>query len=307
MHLFFSLLFKITPLYALILLGYISGKKLKTQKETIASLLIYVIVPVVIFNSIATSEIKFELLLLPLIFLILCCFMCLLFYYIGGNYFKDSTRNILAFAVGSANTGYFGVPVAIELIGPSCLGIVILCILGFTLYENSLGFFITAKGNHSASEAVTKLLRLPTVYVFFAALVVNKLGINLGYNYITFAKNFIGAYTILGMMLIGMGLADIKSYKFDFKFVLATTFAKFVLWPAIILLLVFLDRNILHYFNETVYKVMVLISIVPLAANTVAFATELKAQPEKASLAVFISTLIALVYIPFFTTIIFKF
>ena len=34
------------------------------------------------------------------------------------------------------------------------------------------------------------------------------------------------------------------------------------------------------------------------AANTVAFATDLKAQPEKASLVVFLSTLFGLFYIP---------
>ncbi len=39
-------------------------------------------------------------------------------------------------------------------------------------------------------------------------------------------------------------------------------------------------------------------SIVPLAANTVAIATELKTYPEKASVAVLMSTLFALFFIP---------
>ena len=164
MQIFLSLLIKIISLYVLILLGFIAGKKLNVKKESIASVLIYIVTPVVIFNSIVSTKITPELLLLPLIFFFCCSFMCLLFYVIGKSLFNNNTKNLLAFAAGTANTGYFGIPVAVG------------------------------------------------------------------------------------------------------------------------------------------HKVMFLLSIVPLAANLVAFSTELKAQPEKASLAVFVSTLIALIYIPLLTT-----
>ncbi len=58
------------------------------------------------------------------------------------------------------------------------------------------------------------------------------------------------------------------------------------------------DNMVFRIYNPSIHKVMILMSIVPLAANTVAFATELKAQPEKASVAVLLSTLFALFYIP---------
>ncbi len=298
MDLFFSLFLRIIPLYALIALGYFAGKKLNAKKETVAPILIYIIAPFVIFNSIVTMEIKPGLLLLPVIFFIICSLMCLIFYFIGGRLFKDSTRNILAFTAGSANTGYFGIPVAIELFGEEFLGIVVLCILGFTLYENSLGYFIVAKGNHTIKEAFYKLLKLPTIYAFFIAVFINFADIKLSKCLICFGGNFVGAYSVLGMMLIGLGLADMKSYRFDLKFLASTFISKFIAWPLITLLVIFTDNSWLHLFNFDVYKIMILISIVPLAANTVAFATDLKAQPEKASLAVFLSTLFGLFYIP---------
>jgi len=67
------------------------------------------------------------------------------------------------------------------------------------------------------------------------------------------------------------------------------------------MLVVWVDNITLQLYNTSIHKVMILMSIVPLAANTVAFATELKAQPEKASLAVMLSTLFALFYIPLIT------
>jgi len=298
MRIFLVLLLKILPLYALIILGYLAGKKLKARKETIASILIYVITPVVIFNSVYKTKLTPELLLLPVIFFILCCSISMFFYFSCSGIFKDSTRNILAFAAGTANTGYFGIPVAIELFGEELIGVFILGIMGFVFFENSLGFFITARGNHTVDEALKRLFRLPTIYAFLAGLLFNFLNIDLGHGFNSFSSHFIGCYAVLGMMLIGLGLSDMKEFTFDFKFLAATFLAKFVVWPLLVIGLIFFDSQFFHLFNSAVYKASFLISIVPLAANTVAFATELKAQPEKASMAVFLSTLFGLFYIP---------
>jgi predicted permease len=50
---------------------------------------------------------------------------------------------------------------------------------------------------------------------------------------------------------------------------------------------------------------MLLMSIVPLASNTVAFATKLGVHPEKSAITVLASTLFVLFYIPLFVTFIF--
>ena len=69
-------------------------------------------------------------------------------------------------------------------------------------------------------------------------------------------------------------------------------------WPARVGTLVLLDRTVTHCYAPEVHQVMILLAAVPLAANTVAVATELKTEPEKAALAVLLSTLLALVTIP---------
>jgi predicted permease len=67
--------------------------------------------------------------------------LSLLFLAVGKWAFgKDSTKNILAFAAGTGNTGYFGIPAATALFGDAALSPVVLCILGVILYEHSVGF-----------------------------------------------------------------------------------------------------------------------------------------------------------------------
>ncbi|OGJ49233.1 hypothetical protein A2229_03885 [Candidatus Peregrinibacteria bacterium RIFOXYA2_FULL_33_7] len=303
MTVFTTILIKLIPLYLMILLGYIGAKKLKAQKETIAKLLIYIIAPAVIFYGTYTVEINFANLSLPILFFALCCLIALLFLAIGTLVFKqDSTKNILAFTAGTGNTGYFGLPVVLTLFGDQAFSLAVLSILGFLLYENSLGFFLTAKGNHTVKESVMKVIKLPTVYAFFIGLIFNYLNVNLGDIAVTTIESFKGAYTLLGMMIIGMGLSTVKIHHVDLKFITLSFLAKFIFWPAVILSIIFLDKSFIHAYNQSIYNILILMAIVPLAANTVALATELKVHPDKAALAVIISTLFALFYIPLMTS-----
>jgi predicted permease len=59
------------------------------------------------------------------------------------------------------------------------------------------------------------------------------------------------------------------------------------------------DRHFLHLYPHTVHQIMIIISSVPLAANTVTMSTELRLEPEKAGVAVLLSTIFSLFFIPF--------
>lgn len=298
MQLFLLLLAKLIPLYAIIVLGFIAGKILKVQKENIAVLLIYVIAPVVIFHGAVTTKISWSALSLPVLFFLLCCGLCGIFYVIASVFWTDANRNIVAFAAGTGNTGYFGIPVALAIFDEQILSLVVLCILGFVLYENSVGFFTVAKGHHTLRESLQKVARLPTLYAFALGLLVNVSHVPLGQIYSDVVLSFRGAYTVLGMMMIGLGLSSLKHFRIDLQFVGLTFFAKFLVWPAIVYALVVADTVYFGFYDSSVHNVMILMSIVPLAANSVAFAAELRAEPEKTATAVLLSTLFALFYIP---------
>jgi malate permease and related proteins len=298
MEIFFTLLGKIAPLYIVIFLGYISGKLLHVKKESIAPLLIYVIAPFVVFSGVIRAQISSGTLSLPLLFFTLACLISAIFYVLSSYIWKGSEKNIVGFTSGSGNTGYFGLPVAIAIFGQDIVPLIVLSVLGFITFENTLGFYITARGNFTAKESLLKVLKLPTVYAFLVGLFINLSGIDLGKPYLDLATNFQGAYSTLGMMLIGLGIASITKFEFDYKFIATTFLAKFITWPLAIAGVIFLDTNYFHLYTTQIHQVMILMSVVPLAANTVAVATELRTHPEKASMAVLLSTLFALFYIP---------
>lgn len=298
MHIFFTLFLKIIPLYCIILLGYIAGRKLHVKKESIAPLLIYIIAPVVVFTGVSKADISAGTLSLPLFFFCLASTLCLFAYTVGSLIWKDSEKNILAFAAGAGNVGYFGLPVAVAVFGPEAIPLVVLSVFGIILYENTLGFYITAKGNFSSRESIRKVLKLPTVYAFFLGVIINLSGIPSGQALTDLATYFQGAYTTLGMMLIGLGIASAGTLKIDAPFIAFSFSIKFLLWPLLVALFIALDSTMFHLYGQQIHSVMILLSAVPLGANIVAYATELKTHPEKAATAVLLSTLVALFYIP---------
>ena len=299
MNIFFIILGKIAPLYLNIGIGYILARYFRIKREQIAFLLVYILGPIVIFFAVLSIEINMQLVFLPLFIFI---FGSVIAFYILKKYkneWKDASVNTLAFTCGTGNTGYFGIPLAMILLEPSVANIFIFGTLASLLYENTTGFYVTAKGSFTARQSIIKVLKLPLLYAFIAGLSFNLVGFRTPEVIVPYFENLKWAYGILGMMMLGMGMKGFNLHEdFDKKYIRISYFFKFIFWPAVVLAIIFVDKTFINFLNEEIYKVMFLFSIVPLAGNTVTLAVLLKAKPEKASFTVLLSTLVSVVYIP---------
>ncbi|RXJ76689.1 transporter [Arcobacter sp. F155] len=300
MTVFLTLLSKILPLYISIILGLLSTALLNANKETIAKILLFILAPLIVFNATLNVKLDLTVAFLPLYFFIFSSILAFVLLFIFKKVWSDNTANLLAFSTATGNTGNIGIPLAILFLEPNLVDIFIFTVLASILYQNSVGYYITAKGNFTVKESILKVLKLPVLYAFILGLVLNLSGFSMPELLFDYSNYLKGAYAILGMMLLGMGMEKIKvGQTFDIKFVSLAMFIKFVVWPASVLLFIFLDRNYFMYLNDGLYLVMFLFSIVPLAGNTVTVATLLDVKPEKMSFTVFVSTVISLFYIPF--------
>lgn len=300
MAVFLALVGKLLPLYLFIVAGYLLGVFLHLKRRPVALLLLYILSPLVIFEGSWTAPLSRGTLALPLLFLVICSVLCVFFYWVSRCIWQrgDTMRNLAAFASANGNTGYFGIPVALALFPPERLGIVVLSSLGFVLYECSTGFFVLARGNFTLRESVRKILALPLMYAFVLGIVVNASHVPVPELVGVVFRNVRSIYSVLGMLLIGVSLAGERLSAIDAKLLTFTTVAKLVIWPILMLLLIALDRYVFHVFGNDVHDVMLLMGIVPLAVNTVVYSSVLKVHPEKAAVAVMVSTVIALFFIP---------
>ena len=301
MSLFLILLLKIFPLYVNIVLGYISTKYLNITREAIANLLIYILGPIVVFSATMSVEINLAIIFLPIFFYIFSSILAFTLLFVYKNTWNDPSGNILAFSGATGNTGFFGIPLAVIFFPAHLADIYIFTVLASLLYESTTGFYVTAKGNFTVKQSLQKIMKLPLIYAFIIGIIFNLMGIGIPDTLSSYTAQFKGAYGILGMMLIGMGLVGLKLKKgsdLDFKFISILFVLKFIFWPLVVLSLIYIDKTYLLFLNEDLYRVMFLFSIVPLAGNTVTLAVLLNAKPEKASFTVLLSTIISIIYIP---------
>lgn len=301
MPVFSTLVFKLLPLYLNILLGYIAGRKLEASRDTIANIMFYMINPLIVFYGVLHTQLDPSIMTVPLLTYVMSCLICLLFYFLSRKIWTDSSKNIMAFSAGSGMTGYFGVPLAMMIFDSQTEGIYIMALLGVTLYENSLGYFISAKGVCTTRECMLKLVQLPAIYAFAAGLTLNYFQFRSPELLSEFFGHIKGVYVVLGMMIIGLGLNGLKSFKIDVKFISMTFIAKFLVWPLLTFLIIYLDSTFFELYTPSIYNALILLSIVPLAANMVVISSLMKSDPEKAAFTVLISMLFALFYVPLMT------
>ncbi|WP_462270728.1 AEC family transporter [Desulfobacter sp.] len=296
---FISLFINLLPLYAIIAAGYFAGRVFKVDSRTMASLSIYFFLPIVIFGFVSNMAFKPSYIILPAFLYIASTITALSFYALGKRiYKKDSRANLMALCSAMGNAGYFGLPLVLLFFDADKVAIYVFMLLGVSLFEATIGYYIAARGNFSVRNSLIKLLKFPSIYAIATALIVNAMDIELPEMFWTYWTHVKGCYVIIGMMIIGVVLGSMKTLVFDLKLTVLVFIGKFLTIPLLGCLFIWLDSAVLHMFTIDIYHLIVLITIVPSAANVVAFSAQLNVQPEKAATTVLSGTIFALIYIP---------
>ena len=298
MTLFLLLLTNLIPLYLLIAIGFMGGKFLRIDRQTLASLAVYIFTPIVVFGFIAQLDFKPAYALLPIIAYIISAAVAFLFLWIGKMVYGDKRANLLAMLSSMGNTGYFGLPVALLLFTKQYVAIYMFMLLGISMFEATIGYYIAARGKFNVRKSFIKLAQFPSIYAITAGMAVNLSHLKLPELFFTYWTYFKGCYVITGMMIIGSALAQIKRFEFKPTFFTLSLLGKFGAWPLLTLLFVEIDRNFLHMFEPEVHRLLYLLACVPFAANIAAYSAQMDLKPEKAATTILLGTIFALFYIP---------
>jgi predicted permease len=293
-----ALLYKLLPLYVTVGLGWLAGRYLDASGRHIAGIMMYIVTPSVVFSGVMHAPLSAEVILLPFLTFALCSLTGWAHLQIARRWFPGAGANMIPLAVGTGNTGYFGIPVALLLFGEQGLAIYIVCMLGTTLFENSVGFYLAARGRYGIRDCLLKVVRLPSLYAFFLAVGLNSAGLQIPDAFEPLFDNLRGAYSVFGMMIIGMSILSFRGLAGDLRFTGLALLGKFVSWPLLALAFCALDARLFQVYDVAVYQAIMLISITPIAANTVVIATLLDTHPAQVAGTALLSTLVALLYIP---------
>lgn len=292
------LLEKLLPLYGLIVLGYIGGKYLQIAPQPIAKLLIYLIVPVVFFGYVARLTPSPTLIFLPLLVWGISAAVLGIIWLIARRAFPDARANLSAATAAGCNSGYFGIPIFMMLFGEQHLGVYILAVLGYTFNELTLVYFTLARGHYSWRDSLRKLLGLPSIYAGMLGIAFTFSGWHLPDIAIQMIDQFRGAYVVLGMMMLGLGLSQMPRWVCEWRYLDLSFLGRFGISTLCIMLLIWLAAQTGGWLTVPMQQSLWLLCVLPLAANIVAYATELKLHPDQAAAAVLLSTLLTGIILP---------
>jgi predicted permease len=294
-----TLLGPLWTLLAYVALGIFTARRLAVDPRPIATLLIYLIAPLTFFRGLVLGGPTPAYLLITAALFITACGVALLVNAVARHLLPADESAVLAFSAGTGNTGYFGLPVALVVLPSEGVTLYLFAVLGVTLYEFTLGFYLSARGRFSVRESLLKITRLPLIYAFLAALLVEGIGLEVPASVMRGLEVFPSAYTLLGMMIIGMTLGRVSPREFDLRFIGACVGVRYLLWPALMLAAVLALQASIGLSPELAMALL-LIGVVPMAANVVVVAMELGIAPEKGAVAVLMTTLLAPLLIPLY-------
>ena len=299
MDIFITLFINLIPLYILIFLGFIAGRFLNVDRESVANIVIYMALPVVVFGFIVNLDLKPAYAFLPIAIFALATIVGFSSLAIGKKIYGDNRANLLSLCTSMPNTGYFGLPLVLLLFDAQWVGVYMFMMLGITIYEATIGYYIAARGAFDVKESFIKLAKFPSIYAVILGLTVNLSGFEMPETFDTYWTHFKGVYVVMGMMIIGAALGKVDKLVIAPRFISQVFAGKYLLWPALSFAVIILDRSFFNLFAPEIHSLIMLLSIMPHAANIAAFAAQFDMRPEKAATTVLIGAIFALFYIPF--------
>jgi hypothetical protein len=287
----------ILPVFFLIMLGFLLGKKVKLDPSVLTSLNFYIIIPSFMFVMLTETDLPDNVALILVAATIMLVINALLGMLISkARSFDNVMSRSFASSLMFYNSGNIGIPL-ITLVfsdhqNKSALGIALAVQISVLLVQNisinTVGFILANHRSGSLKESIVKVFKMPIIYSIALALCLKYFSFDPQslsiWPALVYAKD---AMVAIALLTLGIQLAStsIKSLRAD---VFLSSALRLVGGPIAALIIIWFMR-----FDGIVAQAFLISSSVPTAVNTALIAIECKTNPEFASQTVMVSTVIS--------------
>ncbi|MGV1832991.1 AEC family transporter [Agrobacterium vitis] len=286
---------RMLPAYAAIAIGFSVGRLSREDwLKRVSSLLMYVLIPVVVFKN--TASLSFDKALIGIGISIAFSVTMVALAVLILPYIRTSVPRRLAYcSFGYTNIGWFGIPIGLALFGPTSLPFLVMAYVGGLLFGNTIGFYLVARDRFSVRESVKKVAMLPAIHAFAAGVLFQALHANP--NLITYFESPFQLATILmsacGMMVVGIGASHVAFSWAVIRGTITLVVCRHILAICAIGIVVWMSAAIGAPIKPESLNAVILIGLLPVAGNLVVFASQLGSGVASASLIIAISTTIS--------------
>jgi predicted permease len=295
----FILTNNLIPIYTLIVLGIIIGKKFNLDVTTLSKLNLYVFVPAFIFVNVYTTTIPSDMLkALAIVLLILFTNWSLGFAIGRIRGFNDKMANAFTNSIMFCNSGNFGVPLITLIFSGKnfmvngetpylnlALTVQIIVLVVQNVATSTIGVFNANRASGNLKNALKKTTKMPALYLATAAFLFKFIPYDITQFPLWPALSYVRNGMIsVSLLALGIQLAQTK-YHFKNINVYISAFTRLIGGPIIALLFI-----IIFGIKGIIAQVLFISAGLPTSVNSALLSVEFNNSPNFSSQAVMMST-----------------
>lgn len=287
---------QVLPLFSVILLAWAAGRSMLNAPKLIPGLLVYALIPLLVIDKILRAE-PVELMVIPPMMFMVAALMALPARWLSRRIGEDFDPQLLSASFSFFNVAFFGMPVASALFGEAAISTIICAFVGTALYGDTIGYYLVARTKEGKRRAASKALRIPLFYAFVLAVVLKASGVEAPDAIRPAADTLSTLVSVLGMAVIGLNLASVKSGDLDRSLLGRILIVRQVSAIMIVALGLGTEAAIVGVLGQREQILVGLIALFPVAANVSLFASLLGTREKEAATLVALSSVLALLHV----------
>jgi len=274
-------------------IGYLAGRARAIEISAITALAVTVLVPAIVFDSLARAALPRDLLarLALHVLLQLACLGLLALAAARLIGWRGPSQGALLLASVFGNAGNIGLPISWFAFGPTGLAIAGGWFAMTAIGVHTVGAFIAARARAGVRGAAARLARLPVLYAIAAGLLLNAVGWPLPSPLARASQLLAAGSVAVLLLLVGLQLARMTLREEAAGAALAAAIRLLAAPPV-----AWLTARLVGL-EGTAMAVAVLQASMPTAVATALWAVEFDTRPALVSAAVVLSTLAGVVTI----------
>lgn len=281
----------ILPILAIAAVGYLLSVLRPIDTEPLAAVSIYVLLPALVFYSLATSEITAETTAIFFAGIALFTGLMAVLAELTGRAITHSepALNGLVLSTSFPNAGNFGIPFMIFAFGAVGRSAAVLFLIGQSVFMYTFGVYVASRGGSISPRAIVeRVLKLPLLYATVGALVVRYFGVvpPTGSTVMETIRLTGDAAIPVMLLLLGIELANVENVVALRRVVPGVTL-KLLLAPVLAV-----GIALAIGLTGTVGRVFILEAAMPTAITPLALAVEFGSTDQEFTTAEYIGTTI---------------
>lgn len=214
----------ITPVFALVLIGYLAGPRLKLEARSLSRFAYFIVVPAFVFNLISGAEVETALAIQMILYIVTVHIACAALGFLAARLLRrppDITAAYILLAV-FGNVGNFGLPIVEFRLGQAGLVAATIYFLAITTTAFIIGVAAANWSSNGSLGAILAVFRTPALLAIPPALFFNWTEIEPPLFISRGTALLAGALIPTMLVALGLQLASIKQPRLTTDVVVAT-------------------------------------------------------------------------------------